>query len=120
MAEHETAVEDHAVVEMLMELVEDIYDEDRLLNVQDANNWNIWEHHLVTLTPKPMKDDTTISILTPTSVSPVMYTWYSRCIGLLCREEMTDILWHQFAFTPRRQVEEVLFTITHMIEETQE
>ena len=58
---------------MLLELDEDILEEvallfrDRLLN-QDASTWNIWEHHMVALSPKPNKDATLIKNLRPIAV----------------------------------------------------
>ena len=78
---------------MLLELDEDILEEvvllfrDRLLN-QDASTWNIWEHHMVALVPKPNKDATLIKNLRPIAVLPVIYKWYSRCLGLLCQDEL--------------------------------
>ena len=89
MAKNKTSGEDKVVTEMLLELDEDILEEvallfrDRLLN-QDASTWNIWEHHMVALIPKPNKDATLIKNLRPIAVLPVIYKWYSRCLGLLC------------------------------------
>ena len=114
MAKHKTSGEDKVVTEMLLELDEDILEEvallfrDRLLN-QDVSTWNIWEHHMVTLIPKPNKDTTLMKNLRPFAVLPVIYKWYSRCLGLLCQDELQNVSVFQTAFTPGRQAEEVLF-----------
>ena len=81
---------------MLLELDEDILEEvallfrDRLLN-QDASTWNISEHHMVALIPKPNKDATLIKNLRPIAVLPVIYKWYIRCLGLLCQDELQNV-----------------------------
>ena len=96
MAKNKTSGEDKVVTEMLLELDEDILEEvallfrDRLLN-QDDFAWNIWEHHVVALIPKPNKDATLIKNLRPIAVLPVIYKWYSRCLGLLCQDELQNI-----------------------------
>ena len=95
---------------MLLELDEDILEEiallfrDRLLN-QDDCAWNVWEHHVVALIPKPNKDATLIKNLRPIAVLPVIYKWYSRCLGLLCQDELQKVSVFQTAFTPGRQAE---------------
>ena len=85
-------------MEMLIELDEGICGEvellsrERLLNVEYANNWNICEHYLETLIPKPMTDATLLSNLSPKAVLPVMCTWYYLCLGLLCQAKMKKCL----------------------------
>ena len=121
MAKQKTSGEDKVVTEMLLELDEDILEEvvllfrDRLLN-QDDSTWNIWEHHMVALIPKPNKDATLIKNLRPIAVLSVIYKWYSRCLGLLCQDELQKVSTVQTAFPPGRQAEEVLFTIRQLVE----
>ena len=125
MAKNKTSGEDMVVTEMLLELDEDLLEEialifrDRLLN-QDEFAWNVWEHHVVALIPKPNKDATLIKNLRPIAVLPVIYKWYSRCLGLLCEDELQKISVFQTAFTPGRQAEEVLFTIRQLVEKNNE
>ena len=110
---------------MLLELDEDILEEiafllrDRLLD-QDDSAWNLWEHHMVALVPKPNKDATQIKNLRPVAVLPVIYKWYSRRFGLLCQEEVQNISVPQKTFTSGRQAEEVLCTIRQLLEKNNE
>ena len=62
------------------------------------------------------KDATLIKNLRPIAVLPVIYKWYSRCLGLLCQDELQNISVFQKAFTPGRQAEEIFFTIRQLVE----
>ena len=66
---------------------------------------------MVALIPKPNKNATLIKNLRPIAVLPLIYKWYSRCLGLLFQEELQNVSVFQTAFTPGRQAEEVIFTI---------
>ena len=66
------------------------------------------------------QDATLIKNLCPIAVLPVIYKWYSRCLGLLCHDEFQNISVFQTAFTPGRQAEEVLFTIRQLVEKNNE
>ena len=75
---------------------------------------------MVAVIPKPNKDATLIKNLRPIAVLPVIYKWYSRCLGLLCQDELQKVSTVQTAFTPGRQAEEVLFTIRQLVEKNNE
>ena len=75
---------------------------------------------MVALIPKPNKDTTLMKNLRPIAVPPVIYKWYSRCLGLLCQDELQKVSVFQTAFTPGRQAEEVLFTIRQLVEKNNE
>ena len=88
---------------------------DPLLNFTDSS-WNAWEHHMVSPISMPNKIATFVKHLRPNAVLPVIHTWYSRRLGLLCVDELAAVSAHQFPFTPGRQAEEVLFAIREVFQ----
>ena len=97
MAKNKTAGEDMVVKEMLLELDEDILEEvallfrDRLLNQADCT-WNVWEHHVVALIPKPNKDATLIKNLRPIAVLACDLQVVQQMPGIAVRRRTTKSL----------------------------
>ena len=119
--ENKTSAEDGVVTGMLQELDGEIHEDvallfkDPLLNFADSS-WNAWEHHMVSLIPKPNKNATVVKHSHPNAVLPVIHTCYSRRLGLFCVDELAAVSAYQFAFAPGRQAEVVLFTIRQLLE----
>ena len=102
MGKGTSCAEDYVVVEMLQELDGDILQlicetfTVRVLNRSATDLW-CWAAHLIRLLRKrnPPKF---FSDLRPIALLSALYRLYSKCMALLCDQELDDILEIQFAF----------------------